>query len=112
MDSTNFEVEQHYRQVAETVASAKRALAAAEEQGTLNDWLKALETSLKVSDFAGRELVRSRLRRHLQEAANVLAGVYEGQDNVDLSDWAIGATEQSLGQRAAEFLTLHKSVWS
>ena len=112
MKSTDFELETHYRQVTETVASAKRALATAEEQGSLNDWLKALETSLKVSDFAGRELVRSRLRGHLLEAANVLAGVYEGRDNVDLGDWASGATEQTLGQRAAEFLTLHKSVWS
>lgn len=112
MDSTNFEIEQHYRQVAETVASANRALTAAEEQGTLNDWLKALETSLKVSDFAGRELVRSRLRSHLLEAANVLAGAYDGLGKVDLGEWASGATERSLGQRAAEFLTLHKSVWS
>ncbi len=112
MTSTDFEVEQHVRNVAETVASAKRALATAEEQGTLRDWLNALETSLKVSDYAGRELVRSRLRRHLLEAANVLAGVYDGQDEVDLGEWANGATEQTLHQHAAEFLTLHKSVFS
>ena len=111
MESTDFELETHHRQVAETVASARRALAEAEERCDLSNWLKALETTLKVSDFAGRELVRSRLRRHLLEAANVLAGVYDGQDNVDLGDWASGATEQTLGQRAAEFLTLHKSVW-
>ena len=112
MESTDFELETHNRQVAETVASARRALQTAEEQGSLPDWLKALETSLKVSDFAGRELVRSRLRRHLLEAANVLAGLYEEQGHVELGDWASGATEQTLGQRAAEFLTLHKSVWS
>ncbi len=111
MTSTDFEVEQHVRNVAETVASAKRALATAEE-GTLRDWLNALETTLKVSDYAGRELVRSRLRRHLLEAANVLAGVYDGQDDVDLGDWANGATEQTLHQHASDFLTLHKSVFS
>ena len=111
VESTDFEIEQHYRSVVETVASAKRALANAEQDGSLNDWNRALETSLKVSDFAGRELVRSRLRRHLLEASNVLAGVYNGQESVELGDWANGATEQTLGQRAAEFLTLHKSVW-
>ena len=112
MESTDFELETQNRQVSETVASARRALTEAEERGDLTNWLKALETTLKVSDYAGRELVRSRLRRHLLEAANVFAGVYDGQDNVDLGDWASGATEQTLGQRAAEFLTLHRSVWS
>ena len=84
MESTDFELETHNRQVSETVASARRALAEAEERGDLSNWLKALDTSLKVSEFAGRELVRSRLRRHLLEAANVLAGIYDGQDNVEL----------------------------
>ena len=74
MESTEFELETHNRQVSETVASARRALQTAEEQGSLSDWLKALETTLKVLDYAGRELVRSRLRRYLLEAANVLAG--------------------------------------
>ena len=112
MESTDFELETHNRQVSETVASARRALEEAEERGNLTNWLKALETSLKVSDYAGRELLRSRLRRHLLEAANVLAGTYDGQDDVELSDWATGATEQTLHQHAAEFLTLHKSVFS
>ena len=112
LESTDFELETHNRQVSETVASARRALKTAEEQGSLPDWLKALETTLKVSDYAGRELVRSRLRRHLLEAANVLAGTYDGQENVELSEWANGATEQTLHQHAAEFLTLHKSVFS
>ena len=112
MESTDFELETHQRQVAETVASARRALAEAEERGDLSNWLKALETTLKVSDFAGRELVRLRLRRHLLEAANVLAGTYDGQENVELGDWATGATEQTLHKQAAEFLTLHKSVFA
>ena len=112
MESTDFELETHNRQLAETVASARRALAEAEERGDLTNWLKALETTLKVSDFAGRELVRSRLRRHLLEAANVLSGTYDNCDNVDLGDWANGATEQTLHQHAADFLTLHKSVFS
>jgi len=86
MESTEFELETHNRQVSETVASARRALQTAEEQGSLSDWLKALETTLKVLDYAGRELVRSRLRRHLLEAANVLAGTYDGQDDVELGD--------------------------
>ena len=112
MTSTDFEVEQHFRNVSETVASARRALAEAEERGDLTNWLKALETTLKVSDYAGRELVRSRLRRNLLEAANVLAGTYDGLDDVELGDWATGATEQTLHKHAAEFLTLHKSVFS
>ena len=45
-------------------------------------------------------------------AANVLAGTYDGQNYVELGDWATGATEQTLHQHAAEFLTLHKSVFS
>jgi len=112
MDSTDFEIEQHYRSVVETVASAKRALATAEAEGSLNDWNRALETSLKVSDFAGRELVRSRLRRQLLEAANVLAGTYDGQEEVELGDWATGATEQTVHQHAADFLNLHRSVFT
>ena len=109
---TDFELAKHQRQLVETVASARRALAEAEERGDLSNWLKALETTLKVSDFAGRELVRSRLRRHLLEAANVLAGTYDGQENVELGEWATGATEQTLHKHAAEFLTLHKSVFA
>ena len=68
--------------------------------------------SLEVPDYADREIVRSRLRRHLLEVANVLAGTYDGQENVELGKWASGATEQTLHQHAAEFLTLHKSVFS
>ena len=42
----------------------------------------------------------------------MLAGTYDGQNYVELGDWATGATEQTLHQHAAEFLTLHKSVFS
>ena len=70
VESTDFELETHNRQVSETVASARRALKTAEEHGSLPDWLKAPETTLKMSDYAGRELVRFRLRKHLLEAAN------------------------------------------
>ena len=48
VESTDFELETHNRQVSETVASARRALKTAEEQDSLPDWLKALETTLKV----------------------------------------------------------------
>ena len=109
---TDFELAKHQRQLVETVASAERALAEAEERGDLHCWLKALETSLKVSDFAGRELVRSRLRRHLVEAADVLSGRFDDSDNVELGEWANGATETTMKQHAAEFLTLHKSVFA
>lgn len=108
----DFELAKHQQQLVDTVASTRRALAEAEERGDLSNWLKALETSLKVSDYAGRELVRSRLRRHLLEAAEVLSGTYDDLDEVELGDWANGATEQNLHQHAAEFLTLHKSVFS
>lgn len=67
---------------------------------------------MEVSDYAGRGLVLSRLRRHLLEAANVLAETYDGRENVELGEWASDATEQTLHQHAAEFLTLHKSVFS
>ncbi len=112
MESTAFEVATHHRNVTELVASTKRALTTAENDGSINDWLKAIETSIRVNDYAGKELVRSRLRRHLLEAANVLAGNYDGLEEVELGEWAAGATEATLSVKAQELLTLHRSLFA
>ena len=112
MESTDFEITSHHRTVTELVSSTKRALSTAETEGSISDWLKAIETSIKVNDYAGKEMVRSRLRRHLLEAANVLAGTYAGCEEVELGEWASGATEDTLGNRAQEFLNLHKSLFA
>ena len=111
MESTAFEIEQHRRCVTDLVGSAKRALEHAEQEGSTNDWLKAIDTAIKVQDFAGKELVRCRLRKHLLEAANVLAGNYAGEEEVTLGEWASGATEETLNQRATEFLSLHRPLY-
>ena len=112
MKSTDFVIEAHHRNVTELVASTKRALSTAENDGSINDWLKAIDASIKVQDYAGKEMVRCQLRRHLLEAANVLAGTYDGLEEVELGEWANGATESTLNQRAQELLTLHRSLFA
>ena len=112
MEMAAFEAEAHHRSVTELVASTKRALKTAENDGSIGDWLKAIETSIKVNDYAGKELVRCRLRRHLLEAANVLAGKYDGQEEVELGEWATGATPETLSLKAQELLSLHKSMFA
>lgn len=90
--------------------SAKCLLETAEESGSLKDWNEAIKTSLSVQDVAGRELIRSRLRLYLMEAANILSGAYDGQDDVVLGAWADGATEETLHERAHAYFELHKNM--
>ena len=90
--------------------SAKNLLETAEEQGSLRDWNEAIKTSLAVQDVAGRELIRSRLRLYLMEAANVLSGALDGQEDVELGAWADGCDESNIHERAQAFIELHKGM--
>lgn len=90
--------------------SAKNLLETAEDSGSLKDWNEAIKTSLAVQDIAGRELIRSRLRLYLMEAANVLSGAYDGMHDVELGAWADGCSEEDLHSRAQAYFELHKNM--
>ena len=104
-------IESHYRHTAAIVDSCKRALATAEEQGSLRDWLQAVDVSAKIQDFAGRELVRYRVRKTLVEAAGVLSGEYDGQEAVELSSWADGVSPDDIAERAQEVLDANAGLY-
>ena len=104
-------VEAHYRQTARLVEASQRALEQAEQTGSVRDFLSAVEVAAKVQDFAGKELVRYRVRKTLVEAAGVLAGEYDGQENVELGSWSDGASADAVPARAAEVLNKHAGLY-
>lgn len=110
MNPTHLTVEQHFRFSTEIVQSAKRALSNAEESGSIKDHLEALKASVMVQDFAGREIIRYRLRRSLAEASSIIAGDYEGQEDVELGNWADGYSVEDITDRAHEFVAQHKDL--
>ncbi len=107
---THLSVEQHFRFSTQIVQSAQRALSVAEESGSIKDHLDALKTSALIQDFAGRELIRYKIRRSLAEASSILAGDYDGQTNVQLGNWADNATEDDITERAREFIAQNKDL--
>ena len=109
-NAANFEVEAHIRRMANISRSAASLLEQAEENGSLRDWNEAIKTSLQVQDVAGRELIRSRLRLYLMEAANVLSGGFDDQEDVELGAWADGCDEHTIHDRARQFIELHKGM--
>lgn len=111
MNPSDLTIEAHYRQTAAIVNSCKRALATAEEQGSLRDWLQAVDVSAKIQDFAGRELVRYRVRKTLCEAAGVLSGEFDGQENVKLASWADGVSSEDIAARAQEVLDANAGLY-
>ena len=111
MNPSDLTIEAHYRQTAAIVDSCKRALETAEEQGSLRDWLQAVDTSAKIQDFAGRELVRYRVRKTLCEAAGVLSGEFDGQENVTLGSWADGISPDDIAERAQEILDANEGLF-
>ena len=111
MKMTDLTIEAHYRQTAAIVDSCKRALSTAEEQGSLRDWLQAVDVSAKIQDFAGRELVRYRVRKTLCEAAGVLSGEFDGQENVQLGSWADGVSPDDIAERAQEMLDANAGLY-
>ena len=56
MESTDFEITSHHRTVTELVSSTKRALSTAEGEGSISDWLKAIETSIKSMSMQAKSL--------------------------------------------------------
>ena len=104
VESTGFELETHHRQVADHRGVRRSERWQRQRNGAIlnGDWLKALETTLKVSDFALEgSLVRCKTPAdYLLEAANVLAGVYDGQVNVDLGDWAEWSNRTDAGSKS------------
>ena len=108
---TDLTIEAHYRQTSEIVHSAKRALATAEEQGSMRDWLQAIDVAAKVQDFAGRELVRYRVRKTIVEAAGVLSGEFDGQEDVQLGAWSDGCSPDEIADRAQEVLEANQGLY-
>jgi hypothetical protein len=112
MNPTHLTIEQHFRFSTQIVQSAQRALDQAEETGSTKDWLDALKTSVMIQDFAGRELIRYRLRRSLAEAASVINGDYDGQEDVSLGSWSDGCSTDDITDRAHDFVNQHKDLIS
>ncbi|MDB4336931.1 hypothetical protein OAA10_00300 [bacterium] len=111
MNMTELTIEAHYRYTAGIVDASKDALVLAKDQGSIADYLKAIEVATKVQEFAGKELIRYRLRKTLSEAAGVLCGEFDGQDGVSLGAWSDGCSEDDIPKRAQDVLDNHVGLY-
>ena len=112
MNEHHLGIEQHYRFSADITNHMKRALDLAESQGSLGDWLKAIETSIKVQEFAGKELVRYRLRKSIIECASLLAGEMDGQENLSLGCWADSCMDaDEVTAKAESIIQSHRELY-
>ena len=108
--SRHIEVEGHIREMKMLAQNAGELLITAKNEGSIKDWNDALKTALVVHERAGKELVRNRLLIYLMEAANVLSGSYDDQEEVELGAWADGADENTIHERAQSFIRLHQGM--
>lgn len=111
MNMTELTIEAHYRFTAGIVDASKDALVLAKDQGSIADYLKAIEVATKVQEFAGKELIRYRVRKTLAEAAGVLSGEFDGQEGVSLGSWSDGCPEDQIASRAQEVLDNHAGLY-
>lgn len=109
---THLTIETHFRFSTQIAQSAKRALEQAEQTGSTRDWLDALKTAVMIQEFSGRELIRYRLRKQVTEAAAVLNGEYDGQEDVSLGQWADGYSGEDIADRATEVIDRHRELYS
>ncbi len=109
---THLSVDTHFRTTTAIVNSALRALEQAEQTGSTRDWLDALTTAVGVQDFAGKELIKHRIRQQVIQAAAVLNGEFDGQEDVELGSWSDGCSPDDITDRALEMLQNHPSLWS
>lgn len=97
--------------VEDTRKSAVEMLKVAETSADLASWTKAIEVSIKLQEHIGREIVRSRARLALAEAANVISGAYRGHEGVELGQWAEGCDEETIHDRAEAVLASNKGLY-
>ena len=109
---TQLSVENHFRFSTEITKSAQRALEQAEETGDTRAWLDALKTAVMVQEFGGRELIRYKVRKQVIEAAAVLNGEFDGQEEVSLGTWADGYSADDITDRASEIIENHRALYS
>lgn len=102
MKPSDIELAEHYADLRLIVEKTRDALEVASRDGSVRDYLAAIDQALKTHDYVGKEMIRRRMRPHIIEASNVLAGVYEGQGGVVLGSWAAGCTEETINQRAEQ----------
>lgn len=105
-------IENHYRFTGRIVEASEELLKQAKESGSLLDFSKAIETCLKTQEFAGRELLRYRVRKTLVEATCVINGDYDGQTDVKLGTWSDGLSEDEVSLKAESLIELHRGVYS
>ena len=112
MNTAQLTLENHYRFTGHIVDSAKDLLLEAKENGTLADWNRALETCIRVQDFAGRELLRYRVRKQLLECCSVVNGEFDGMEEVELGSWADNHEDSEIPNRAQELIELHRNLYA
>ena len=111
MNPANLETAEHFQDLRLIVEKTRDALELASKEGTVRDYLAAIDQALKTHEYVGKEMVRRRVRPHVIEASNVLGGVYEGQEDVELGSWAVGCTEETINQRAEQVLVMNKGLY-
>ena len=109
---THLSIETHFRFSTSIVKAAERALKQAEETGSTRDFLDAIKTAIMVQDFSGRELIRYKLRKQVAEAAAVLNGEFDGQEDVRLGQWADECSPEDIGQKAEMVVDSHRELYS
>jgi len=112
MNEARLTIENHYRFTGQIVDASKQLLNQAKESGSLLDFTKAIETCVKTQEYAGRELLRYRVRKTLVEATCVINGDFDGQTNVKLGTWSDGLSEEEIPLKAEALIELHRSVYS
>lgn len=105
------EVSDHYNDLINITKKSRHALETAASEGSVRDYLAAIDQALKVHEYVGKEMIRRRIRPHIIEASNILAGAYEGQEDVELGAWASGCDEESIHERAETILTTNKGMY-
>jgi hypothetical protein len=111
MSIAQVDIENLARFVEDTRKSAIEMLKVAETSADLSSWARAIEVSIKLQEHIGKEIVRSRARLALAEAANVLSGAYKGHEDVELGQWAEGCDEETIHSRAEAVLATNKGMY-
>ena len=111
MTPAHLEVADHNQDLRLIVERMRDALELASKEGSVRDFLSAIDQAMKTHEYVGKEMIRRRVRPHIIEASNVLAGVYEGEEKVELGSWAVGCTEETINTRAEQVLAMNKGIY-
>lgn len=105
------ELNDHHNDLVDITKKARHALEVASKEGSVRDYLSAIDQALKVHEYVGKEMIRRRIRPHIIEASNILAGAYAGQEDVELGAWATGCDEETINERAELVLSTNKGMY-